>query len=345
MTRVRAAAPGSTTRFVGYETTEVKTSVGALRARATVVLLTKFAESPFYAGGRRPGRGLRRRRERLRRRRGCDDVYRLGDDQAVALAVERGELREGERVRLAVDRKARHATECNHTATHLLHAALRERLGTHVRQAGSAVRPDKLRFDFTHGKPLSPEELRDVEDQVNEWIAGEPSRARAPHDPRRAPRRWARWRCSARSTATRCAMIEVEDVSRELCGGTHVHEHVRDRRLQDPAARDRAPRTCAAIEAVTGPEAVRLLRERDDALGRIAARLRTRPEDASARWRRGSSAQAELEREQQSGGAGRARGARRDARRRGRRGRRREGRDRALRAAGRRTSCWSCPTG
>ena len=69
-----------------------------------------------------------------------------------------------------VDAEKRHFTENNHSATHLLHAALRERLGPHVRQAGSAVRPDKLRFDFTHGAALSDEEARDVENRVNGWI-------------------------------------------------------------------------------------------------------------------------------------------------------------------------------
>ena len=70
-----------------------------------------------------------------------------------------------------VDRAARHATQANHTATHLLQAALRERFGGHVRQAGSYVGPDKLRFDFSHGQGLTESELRDVEDQVNAWIA------------------------------------------------------------------------------------------------------------------------------------------------------------------------------
>src|SRR5581483_4941288 len=99
-----------------------------------------------------------------------EDVLRLGGDQVVAVVPEQGTIEPGERVRAHVDRATRHATECNHTATHLLHAALRERVGGHVRQAGSYVGPDKLRFDFTHGTALTREELRDVEDRVNRWI-------------------------------------------------------------------------------------------------------------------------------------------------------------------------------
>src|SRR4029453_6768207 len=96
------------------------------------------------------------------------DVYRVGDDQAVK--VEGPAPEPGNRVEAEGEGATRRAPMPNHTATHLLHAALRERLGTHVRQAGSAVRPDKLRFDFTHGAALSRDELADIEDRVNEWI-------------------------------------------------------------------------------------------------------------------------------------------------------------------------------
>ena len=123
-------------------------------------VLVKLVESPFYAtgGGQVADSGFVECADGdcLAR---VDDVLRLGDDQVVALVPERGELKPGERVHAHVDRGTRHATECNHTATHLLHAALRRRLGTHVHQAGSYVGPDKLRFDFTHGSGLSAEEL------------------------------------------------------------------------------------------------------------------------------------------------------------------------------------------
>ena len=296
-----ARQAGSTTRFVGYETTEVKTSVAAA-SRRNGSWLMKFAESPFYpeGGGQISDSGVVEGESGSGR---VDDVYRLGDDQAVAVTLERGELREGERVRLVVDRQARHATECNHTATHLLHAALRRRLGTHVRQAGSAVRPDKLRFDFTHGTPLSPEELRDVEDQVNEWVL-DSRPVRALHTTRARAEEMGAMALFGEKYGDEVRMVEVEDVSRELCGGTHVaitSEIGVFKILSEGSSAANVRR----IEAVTGSAGVNLLRERDAALTRIAGRLRTRPEDAERAVESQLARQTELERELKSGGAGR----------------------------------------
>ncbi|TMK74833.1 MAG: alanine--tRNA ligase [Actinobacteria bacterium] len=164
------AAPPST--FVGYETLSAVTAVAAADSP-----LLKLEESPFYpeGGGQVSDSGSVTWDGQAAR---VADVYRLGDDQVIRLDDSGSAPEPGSRVRAEVDHETRHATMRNHTATHLLHAALRERLGTHVRQAGSAVRPDKLRFDFTHGAALAPEEVRDVEDRVNEWIkASRPVRA------------------------------------------------------------------------------------------------------------------------------------------------------------------------
>ena len=186
---------------MGYESTETDTVLRSVR-RDNGTLLVKLEDSPFYAegGGQVADGGLV---EAPTGRARVADVLRLGSDQALALEPLEGELVEGERVHAVVERDARLATMRNHTATHLLHAALRERLGTHVRQAGSYVGPDKLRFDFTHGERLSREDLRAVEDRVNGWIAAAtPYAPSRPAWTRRA--RWGPWPCSARSTATGC---------------------------------------------------------------------------------------------------------------------------------------------
>ena len=281
-----AREAGFPTRFVGYETTEVNTSVAAA-SRRNGSWLMKFPETPFYpeGGGQVADAGVVESESGAGR---VDDVYRVGDDQAVAVTLERGELREGERVRLVVDRQARHATACNHTATHLLHAALRERLGTHVRQAGSAVRPDKLRFDFTHGTPLSPEELRDVEDQVNEWIL-ESRPVRALHTTRARAEELGAMALFGEKYGDEVRMIEVEGVSRELCGGTHVAT-TSEIGVFKVLSEGSSAANVRRIEAVTGPEGVKLLREHDAALTRIAgrsARVRRTPSGRSRRSSRG----------------------------------------------------------
>ena len=174
-------------------------------------------------------------------------VVRAGDDQAVVVEAEARPLEPGERVVARVDRVARHATEANHTATHLLHAALRERLGDHVHQAGSYVGPDKLRFDFTHTQRLSEDERRGVEDRVNEWILR--------NDPVRPitttldeAQRLGAMALFGEKYGDVVRMVEIGDgsYSRELCGGTHVRSTAEIGLFMLTSARARARRTCAA---------------------------------------------------------------------------------------------------
>jgi alanyl-tRNA synthetase len=205
-------------------------------------------------------------------------VFRLGDDQALSVVLERGELERNQPVLARVDRMARRATERNHTATHLLHAALRGRLGAHVRQAGSYVGPDKLRFDFSHSSALTSEELRDVEDQVNAWIArGDPVTPIT--TTLQEAKRLGAMALFGEKYGELVRMVEIAggEYSRELCGGTHV------RNTAEVGAFLVTSETSSAanvrrIEALTGPAAVELLRERSRLLEATAGILRTQPE-------------------------------------------------------------------
>jgi len=251
-----AAAPP--TRFVGYETLRATTGLAAIEpvnGRA----LVKLEESPFYAegGGQVADSGVLRVGGAEAR---VVDVYRLGEDQALEVEAETA-IEPGVPVEAEVDHEARFATMRNHTATHLLHAALRERLGTHVRQAGSAVRPDKLRFDFTHGQALSPEELRDVEDRVNEWVKAS---------------RPVRWMNMNREEAEKLGamalfgekygewvrVVEVDAVSRELCGGTHV-ANTGEVGIFKITSEGSSAANVRRVEAITGPAAIDYFRERE----------------------------------------------------------------------------------
>jgi alanyl-tRNA synthetase len=303
------------TRFTGYQTEDQRTTIGAVRrigaqngdsgpAVGGARYLVKLAESPFYA----PGGGQIADVGTLE----CDDgdcraqvenVLRIGDDQALEVMLERGELRAGEAVLARVDHVKRHATEANHTATHLLQAALRERLGSHVHQAGSYVGPDKLRFDFSHGQGLSPEELRDVEDRVNEWVAR--------NDPVRPitttldeAKQLGAMALFGEKYGEIVRMVEVGDgeYSRELCGGTHVRSTAEIGPFVIVAETSSAANV-RRIEALTGPEAVALLRAHDRSLAEVAQTLRTRPEDAAQLVQAREKERRELEKALKHGGA------------------------------------------
>jgi alanyl-tRNA synthetase len=208
-----------------------------------------------------------------------EDVLLIGEDRIAEVIVEEGTLDVGEQVLARVDHLKRHETECNHTATHLLQAALRERVGSHVRQAGSYVGPDKLRFDFSHGQALSAEELRDVEDRVNGWIARN-DRVHALTTTLDEAKSLGAMALFGEKYGEVVRMVEVGEgeYSRELCGGTHVRSTAEIgafRILHETSSAANVRR----IEAVTGPVAVELLREHDRLLRDVAAELRTRPQD------------------------------------------------------------------
>ncbi len=262
-----AAAPP--TRFVGYETLRATTGLAAAVADDGRALV-KLEESPFYAegGGQVADSGVLRWDGGEAR---VVDVYRVGGDQALEVEPEGGAMEAGIAVEALVDRETRHATMRNHTATHLLHAALRERLGDHVRQAGSAVRPDKLRFDFTHGQALSSEDLGAIEERVNGWIKAS---------------RPVRWLEMGRPEAERLGamalfgekygewvrVVEVEAVSRELCGGTHV-ANTAEVGIFKIASEGSSAANVRRIEALTGPAAIDWFRDGEERLREVGELL------------------------------------------------------------------------
>ncbi|HEY2216579.1 MAG TPA: alanine--tRNA ligase [Solirubrobacteraceae bacterium] len=299
------------TQFTGYETERQHTTVGAVEQHNGGYLV-KLAESPFYApgGGQVADIGTIECEHGDCRAR-VQEVFRLGDDQALSVVIEQGELQPGEQVLAKVDHAARHATEANHTATHLLQAALRERLGSHVRQAGSYVGPDKLRFDFSHGQGLTEEELRDIEDRVNEWIAR--------NDPVRPitttldeAKRLGAMALFGEKYGDVVRMVEVGDgeYSRELCGGTHVRSTAEIGPFRITSETSSAANV-RRIEALTGPAAVELLRAHDRVLGEVAQTLRTRPEQAAELVKAREQERKELEKrlKRGAGGAGGSNGA------------------------------------
>jgi alanyl-tRNA synthetase len=213
-----AASAGFQTEFVGYEKTDVLTQLGALDPLENGLFLAKLRESPFYpeGGGQVTDQGWV---EKDGARAELVGAFRFGEDQV--LLFEGEGFAAGDRVRAVVPWKVRFPTTANHTATHLLHKALQDVLGDHVRQAGSAVRPEKLRFDFTHAQALTPEERERVAEHVNERVF-ENHPVRAFLTPVDEARKLGAMMLFGEKYGDVVRVVEVDGVSRELCGGTHV---------------------------------------------------------------------------------------------------------------------------
>lgn len=184
-----------------------------------------------------------------------------------------GALKTGEAVRCAVDMSKRSATMRNHTATHLLHTVLRKLLGDHVKQAGSAVSPERLRFDFTHFDSLSRETLEAIEDEVNEAILSNVQVNTTVMETDKA--------IASGVTALfgekygdRVRVVNVGSVSAELCGGIHVSA-TGDIGLFKILSEGSVASGIRRIEGVTGREAVAVIRSGEQELRKIAELLKT----------------------------------------------------------------------
>jgi alanyl-tRNA synthetase len=267
---VEVRVTGPRTLFVGYERTEVLTAILAYADLGDGTFQAKLEQSPFYpeGGGQVSDAGYIENEETGARAE-LIKATRLDDDQVLTFSG--AGFGEGMRVRAVVPWSIRFPTMANHTATHLLHEALRDILGDHVKQAGSAVRPDKLRFDFTHPQALTPEERERVEHAVNE-IVFQNRPVRAFVTPIEEARKLGAMMLFGEKYGEEVRVVEIDDYSRELCGGTHVRSTAEIGPfviLSESSVGAGARR----IEAVTSGEAFALLHERSREADQLRAEL------------------------------------------------------------------------
>jgi len=266
--KLSPAAPRS--EFVGYEKTDVLTAIVAYADVGDGTFQAKLELSPFYpeGGGQVSDPGYIED-EPTGARAELIKATRLENDQV--LTFQGDGFAEGMRVRAVVPWSVRFPTMANHTATHVLHKALRDELGEHVKQAGSAVRPDKLRFDFSHPKALSPEERERVEHAVNN-VVFENHPVRAFVTPIEEARRLGAMMLFGEKYGDEVRVVEIDGYSRELCGGTHVRSTAEIGPfviLSEGSVGSGARR----IEAVTAGEAFALLHERSREADQLRAEL------------------------------------------------------------------------
>ncbi|HKP19407.1 MAG TPA: alanine--tRNA ligase [Gaiellaceae bacterium] len=271
-----ARAAGFATEFVGWERTEVRTQVGALEELGDRLFLAKLYESPFYAegGGQVTDAGELEKEDGTRAV--LRAAYRLDEDQA--LLFEGTGFATGDRVKATVPWRARFPTMANHTATHLLHEALRRTLGEHVRQAGSLVSPEKLRFDFTHPQALSGQERATVEELVNAAVF-ENHPVRTYIVPIDDARNLGAMMLFGEKYGDEVRVVEIEGVSRELCGGTHVRSSAEVGPfviLSESSSASGVRR----IEAVTAAEGFAYLRGRSQEADELRAELQRARKEA-----------------------------------------------------------------
>jgi alanyl-tRNA synthetase len=210
-----------------------------------------------------------------------DDTRKRGAAYAHQGRLTRGALAVGDVLRASVDTARRQRIRLNHTATHLLHAALRQVLGAHVTQKGSLVAPDRLRFDFSHFQPMTPAEVRRIEQLVNAEIRGNaPAETRTlPYDEAVAAGAMALF---GEKYTDVVRVLKVGDFSMELCGGTHA-ERAGDIGLFKILGESGVASGVRRIEALTGEGAYEYVAQTDELLRNVAGLVRGTREDVTVR--------------------------------------------------------------
>lgn len=269
-------------QFVGYDHLEDKAPVAALikeerqvsKAMAGEEVEVLTPKTPFYPEG---GGQVGDRGEILTQnfRAQVLDTQKGGELILHKVKVVEGKLQEGDEVDLKVDPKFREGSMLHHSATHLLHAALRNILGTHVRQAGSLVTPEKLRFDFSHFEPVSKERLAEIEDLVNEKVRANlgVTTSILPYDEAIKAGALAFF---GDKYGDRVRVCKMGDFSTELCGGTHVSATGQIGLLKVTTEGSVAA-GIRRIEAVVGPQGVNYLKRMEGEISRLATILKTSP--------------------------------------------------------------------
>jgi alanyl-tRNA synthetase len=264
------------TEFLGYERDDLYTVVENLAALPDGRVVVALRESPFYAesGGQAPDLGTIESEDG---KVAVDDVQQHGQVQVVIARVIEGRLQAGTRVKAALTLAHRHDIAANHTATHLLHYALRTRLGKEVTQAGSAVRADKLRFDFAYHEPLGSKRLGELEELVNRRIV-ENHPVRTFTTTQDHARDLGAMALFGEKYEEFVRVVEIDDFSRELCGGTHVGS-TSELGVFKILSENSVGANVRRIEAITGRSAVAYYRTRDAQVADATALLGSQQAD------------------------------------------------------------------
>ncbi len=258
------------TEFKGYEREDLYTVVENVENLDDGRVLLALRESPFYAemGGQTADTGL------IESETGeavVLDVQSHGEVQVIVARVLKGRIEPNTRVKAVLSSSYRHDVAANHTATHLLHYALRSRLGKDVTQAGSSVRADKLRFDFAYHEPLGAKRLAEIEELVNRRIV-ENHPVRTFTTSIEHARDLGAVALFGEKYGDFVRVVEVDDFSRELCGGTHVGS-TSELGIFKIVSEGSVGANVRRIEAVSGRIAVAYYRERDALVTETAGML------------------------------------------------------------------------